>query len=181
MPNFSPTNNLFSFTTKEFPPTGGNWYQNVGENWGQFPPNGGNSDASRRFFLPLVKIIIMENESKGMTLGKGCLIVLLLIGGFIFYKVFINGSKEPNACFASETFIKSDLKFPKEAELPFLECHVTEKDSDTYTVLRKVTAVNAFGVEQDYIYKVKLRFLGGDELEKGNWELISLRKEVYID
>lgn len=87
------------------------------------------------------------------------------------------GGNEPNACMASEQFILKELNYPKGADLPFLECHVTEKNSDKYTVLRKISAVNAFGVETEYIYKVRMQFLGGDQLDDNNWQLLSIIHE----
>ena len=87
------------------------------------------------------------------------------------------GSDEPNACLMSEDFIKMDLNYPAEAEFPFLDCNAEDNGNGKYTVLRKISAKNAFGVESELIYKVELQFNGGVTVDENNWELLSIRSE----
>ena len=84
-----------------------------------------------------------------------------------------------HSCSMSEDFIKMDLLNPKTADFSLFDCN-TERNSDgSYTILRKVSAQNSFGVEKEFIYKVTIGYTGGDELEKSNWELINIRSEEY--
>lgn len=75
-------------------------------------------------------------------------------------------------------FIKEDLKFPLEAEHSILDCSQT-KNNNQYTVLTKVRAKNALGVQTEFVYKLELEFLGGISVEKKNWHLNRIRSEVY--
>lgn len=90
-----------------------------------------------------------------------------------------NGSydSDANPCLMSEDFIKQELNYPKEASFPFLDCHSTDNGGGKYTVLRKISTKNAYGMEKDYIYKVELRYKGGISVDIDNWELISIRHE----
>lgn len=84
-----------------------------------------------------------------------------------------------HSCSMSEDFIKMDLLNPKTADFSLFDCN-TERNSDgSYTILRKVSAQNSFGVEKEFIYKVTIGYTGGDELEKSNWKLINIRSEEY--
>ncbi len=88
-----------------------------------------------------------------------------------------SSKSSPDACLMSEDFIKRDLTYPEESELPFLDCHATDNGNGNFTVLRKITAKNAFGVKSNYIYKLELHFNGGIEVDKNNWELVSILSE----
>lgn len=124
-------------------------------------------------------------SSKGTPLGNGCLIVILIaiLSFMYFYIKGDNGgsSSSVNPCMASETFIKRELNFPSEADFNFLECHTVEEVGNTYTIIRKIKAKNAFGMETPYIYKVKMEYLGGDQFEDENWQLIYIKHEKYIE
>ena len=98
---------------------------------------------------------------------------------FLFTAVFFIacGSDSPNACLMSEDFIKMDLNFPKEASFPMLDCNTTDNGNGNYTVLRKISAKNAFGMETEIIYKLELHYKGGVDVDSNNWELISIRSE----
>lgn len=91
------------------------------------------------------------------------------------------GNSSPNPCLMSEDFIKSNLNYPADADFNFLDCHSTDNGNNEFTVLRKITAKNAFGVSKDYIYKVRLKFNGGVTVDENNWELIDMRSETYRD
>lgn len=85
----------------------------------------------------------------------------------------------PNPCLMSESYVKSSLNFPDEASMSFLDCNSTDQGDGTYRVLRKVTGVNAFGVEKSFIYEIILKYNGGETVDSENWELISIRNEEY--
>lgn len=125
---------------------------------------------------------LLKQSKKTNNSTIGCLVFLLILVGVFIY--FYNSkssddeySSDVNPCLMSEDFIKRDLKFPDEADFPFLDCNSTDNGNGTYTVLRKISAKNAFGVEKKYIYKVEMRYNGGISVDINNWELISLRSE----
>lgn len=105
----------------------------------------------------------------------------LLIGFLVLGALSLNscGDSSPNACAMSEDFIKRDLNYPNSADFNFLDCNSTNDGNGEYTVLRKITAKNAFGVSKDYIYKVVLKYKGGVAVDNNNWEVVSMRKEEY--
>ena len=80
-------------------------------------------------------------------------------------------------CEMSKDFIKQDLNYPKSADFSILDCSVENNSDGSYTILRKVGAQNAFGVESEFIYKVSLAYTGGIEVDIKNWKLISIRSE----
>lgn len=88
-------------------------------------------------------------------------------------------SSDANPCIISEDYIKQDLYNPKTASFSSFDCSSEENADGTYTVLRKVSASNKFGVESEFIYKLKLGFKGGIWVDMNNWELISIRSEEY--
>ncbi|WP_329805396.1 hypothetical protein [Flavobacterium facile] len=84
-----------------------------------------------------------------------------------------------NPCMISEDYIKSDLSNPATADFSIFDC-VKEFDGiNTYTVLKKVSVKNSFGVEKELIYKLSLKYKGGNELDTSSWELVSMRSEEY--
>lgn len=88
-------------------------------------------------------------------------------------------SDDYNSCDISEDFIKIDLKNPKTANFSMFDC-VSEYNSDgTITVLKKVSAKNIYGVEKDFIYKLKLIYKGGNTIDINNWKLISIKSEEF--
>lgn len=93
--------------------------------------------------------------------------------------MFSCGSSEPNPCLMSEDFIKKELKFPNEAKFSILDCS-SEKNADgSYTILRKVEAKNAFGMQSSYIYKVTMNYNGGIPTDIKNWSLVDMRSEEF--
>jgi hypothetical protein len=82
-----------------------------------------------------------------------------------------------NVCLNSEDFIKQDLNYPSTADFSIFDCSVDNNSDGSYTIMRKVGAKNAFGVESEFIYKVTLGFTGGNDLDIKNWKLINLRSE----
>lgn len=92
---------------------------------------------------------------------------------------YTNYDDDANPCIISKDFIKQDLNNPATADFSMFDCS-TDKNSDgTYTVLRKVSAQNSFGVEKEFIYKLKLGFKGGNWVDISNWDLIKIQSEEY--
>ena len=134
---------------------------------------------------------VQKNQTELVKQGNkqtiGCLFFFILIAVAFIY--FLNNtssdsessssssSVDVNPCLMSEDFIKQDLNYPKTANFPFLDCHSTDNGNQTFTVLRKISAKNAFGVEKDYIYKVEMRYKGGTAVDINNWELINIQSE----
>ena len=93
--------------------------------------------------------------------------------------MIISCSSEPSPCVISEDFIKKDLRYPDTAVFSAFDCSTENNSDGSYTILRKVSAQNAFGVQSSFVYKLQLRFKGGDWTETSNWDLISIRSEEY--
>lgn len=89
-------------------------------------------------------------------------------------------SADINPCVMSEDFIKKDLRYPNTAKFSTFNCSSEQNSDGSYTVLRKVSAKNAFGVESEFIYKVRIGFTGGNEVDINNWKLIGIQSEEYI-
>ena len=100
-----------------------------------------------------------------------------LLLSFILLGFVSCSSDTPNACLMSEAFIKKELNFPKEASFPFLDCNTTDNGDGTYTILRKISAKNAFGMETEYIYKVKMSYNGGVTTDQDSWQLLDIQSE----
>lgn len=83
-----------------------------------------------------------------------------------------------NAKPISEDFIKQDLYNPSTADFSLFDAS-QEVEGNYYTILRKVSAKNSLGVEREYIYKVKLEYLGGNEYDISSWKLINMQSEEY--
>ena len=84
-----------------------------------------------------------------------------------------------NVCTTSKDFIKKDLRYPDTAEFSMLDCSSERNTDGSYTILRKVSAKNVYGVQSSYIYKLRLGFKGGDWIDINNWDLISIKSEEY--
>jgi hypothetical protein len=84
-----------------------------------------------------------------------------------------------NPCIVSIDFIKKDLYNPSTLDYSLYDCNKEQKSDGSYVILRKISAQNSLGVERDYIYKVRIGFLGGDEYDSNNWKLISIQSEEY--
>jgi len=88
-----------------------------------------------------------------------------------------NYQSSDNVCLNSEDFIKQDLNYPRTADFSIFDCSVENNNDGSYTILRKVRAKNAFGVESEFIYKVSLGFTGGNDIDIKNWKLINMRSQ----
>lgn len=88
-------------------------------------------------------------------------------------------SVEINPCVMSEDFIKKDLRYPKTADFSMFDCSHEQNSDGSYTILRKVGAKNAFGVESEFIYKITIAFTGGNQYDINDWILIRMQSEEY--
>lgn len=84
-----------------------------------------------------------------------------------------------NVCIMSKDFIKKDLYNPSTVSFSSFDCTVEKQSDGSYTVLRKVGAKNALGVKKEYIYKLRIAFLGGNDVDIKNWKLIGIISEEY--
>jgi hypothetical protein len=83
-----------------------------------------------------------------------------------------------NAKPISEDFIKKDLYNPSTADFSLIDA-TQQVDGNIYRILRKVAAKNSLGIEREYIYEVKIEYLGGNEYDTSSWKLVSIRSEEY--
>jgi len=92
---------------------------------------------------------------------------------------YINSDESANPCIIAKDFIKQDLRNPSTADFSIFDCSTDKNADGTYTILRKVSAQNSFGIESTYIYKLKLGFKGGNWVDMSNWVLIKMQSEEY--
>jgi hypothetical protein len=97
----------------------------------------------------------------------------------IFFLSISCSSPGPNPCLISEDFIKKELAYPDEADFSSFDCSTESNPDGSYTILRKVSAKNAFGIQSSYIYKVSLSFNGGNPVDVNDWTLISMQSQEY--
>ena len=76
-------------------------------------------------------------------------------------------------------FIKMDLNNPSTAEFSSFDCSSEINTDGSYTVLRKISAENSYGVEKEYVYKVTLKYKGGNWVDVSNWDLIKIQSKEY--
>lgn len=103
----------------------------------------------------------------------------LFVLAFLSIFIISCGSDELNPCQISIDFIKEDLKNPATLDYSSFDCTKEFDNVNKYTILRKVSAENSFGVKKEFIYKLELKYLGGNQYDKSSWELISLKSEEY--
>jgi len=74
---------------------------------------------------------------------------------------------------AQEEYVKPKMNFPNETEFDLLPVSndFALKDS-TYSICGKGSSKNAFGVKEPFVFKCKLKYLGGEESESSSWKLI---------
>lgn len=82
-----------------------------------------------------------------------------------------------DGCVVSKDFIKQNLINPSSANFSIFDCSSELNKNGSLTILRKVSAKNKLGVESQFIYKVKIAYLGGDENNPKNWKLLSIDSE----
>ena len=87
--------------------------------------------------------------------------------------------KKMNPCSVSIDFIKQDLQNPATIDYSMFDCNYQKEYDNTYTVLRKISASNLYGVKKQYVYKLQIEYIGGNEIDESSWNLISIRSEEY--
>lgn len=93
------------------------------------------------------------------------------------YSTYINTDDNVSPCEMSKDFIKKDLHYPNSADFSMIDCSVENNSDGSYTILRKVSAQNAFGVESSFVYKLTIGYKGGEWTDLNNWELLNMRSE----
>lgn len=94
----------------------------------------------------------------------------------INYKIVDDPSKP---CIISKDFIKQDLYYPDEAEFSSFDCSTEINSDGSYTILRKVSSQNGYGITKTFIYKITIGFKGGNWVDNNNWVLIKIQSEEY--
>ncbi len=103
---------------------------------------------------------------------KKLLLVLLLIPLFAHSQT--NVYQDKNKCYiTAQDFVKSKLKFPKEAKFDRNVVHETNGYGNAI-VLGKVTAKNALGIQTEYVYKIWISHNGGEWTDSRNWTMTKL-------
>lgn len=86
-------------------------------------------------------------------------------------------SAKTNPCDIAKDFIRKDLQHPSTAGFSSFDCSSEENSDKSYTVLRKVSAKNAFNLELNFIYKLRFGYIGGNESDLKSWKLIGITSE----
>jgi hypothetical protein len=90
---------------------------------------------------------------------------------------YVNTS-DVNPCMIAIDFIKKDLYNPSTLDYSLFDCE-PEWSGNQVVMLRKISAKNQLGVEREYIYKLRLEYLGGHENDLSSWKLIGIQSEEY--
>lgn len=69
----------------------------------------------------------------------------------------------------AQDFVKKQFKYPKETSFEKLTVKHEHLKPYQCSVLGKVTAKNAYGVQVNYIYKIWLQYLDGEWTDTKNW------------
>lgn len=97
---------------------------------------------------------------------------LLVIIGLVFGLISCDSSVniKSGASIISEDFVKERLNYPTTTDFDRDVVWTPDYlDENRGTLLKKFTAKNAFGVSMDYVYKIDIRFLGGEWTDANNW------------
>ena len=97
------------------------------------------------------------------------MIYFILITISLFYSCgsFVT---ETEVYVASQDFVKEHLSYPEEADFITGSSIVEENPDNEYTIYAKFTSPNALGVDSKFLYKMEIKYLGGDWVKKSNWE-----------
>lgn len=76
----------------------------------------------------------------------------------------------------AESFVKQSLKNPRSADFYGGTVH-EPLSSNTVKLIGKFSATNTYGGTIENLYRIKLKFNGGEWTEEANWEVISLEFE----
>lgn len=115
--------------------------------------------------------------------------ILLVIIGLVFSFISCDSSVDikSRASIISEDFVKERLNYPATADFGWDTVWTPDYlDENRGTLLKKFTAKNAFGVPIEYVYKIDIRYLGGEWTDTSNWtydyliiEEVQSRKQHY--
>ncbi|MBQ6037320.1 MAG: hypothetical protein IJL37_01455 [Bacteroidaceae bacterium] len=106
--------------------------------------------------------------------AKILFIFLLFLGSFTLYSCLDDeGGSITRAAIMSEDIVKEKMRYPAEVDFEG-DRRGSETSTDTYTVYQKFTAKNGFGVKVSYVYKITMKYKGGDWTERSNWDYSNL-------
>lgn len=74
----------------------------------------------------------------------------------------------------SHDFVKKELISPKSANFPFIDYRFSNVKENTITIESYVDAKNAYNVKIRHKYRIKLKLIGSDWSDIGNWQVINL-------
>ncbi len=86
-------------------------------------------------------------------------------------------SHDTEAYIVSKEHVKARLKFPEEADFPWLPESSTHLGKGVYDVRGEVKAKNAFGVVSKYKWRTLMKYTSGDDHDPKNWQLIGITME----
>lgn len=124
-----------------------------------------------------------EKKKAQLKAQMGCFLVLLIpvviiVGVFSFIgkggEESTSGTSESMATVQSRNFVKMTLKSPSTAKFPRFEVVASDLGNDTYMISSYVDAQNSFGATIRNSWAVKLRYLGGDDADISNWNLLEM-------
>lgn len=73
--------------------------------------------------------------------------------------------------------VKKMVTFPEEVDFELSSLRGSGDAVNGFTVYEKFTAPNAFGMKRMYVYKCKMKYLGGEKYEESSWECSNLLVE----
>jgi hypothetical protein len=76
----------------------------------------------------------------------------------------------------AQCFVKKETLSPKSTKFNISYGHEKVND-DIVKIVGKFTTKNAYGVEIEYHFRIKMKFKGGEWEDENNWEVISLEFE----
>jgi len=120
----------------------------------------------------------LNREKKvGKFMKMGCLsfIIIIAVVVTIGAVVGVSSSDKTSAAYiVSKEFVKSHLDFPEEAEFPLMPVmsDIQEDTDSLYRVVGEVTFPNSFGVKSKKRYILRMKYLGGEELNPRSWKVV---------
>ncbi len=109
----------------------------------------------------------------------GCLGVIILFTIPFFIYLFSGADNKDSdhaisAYIVSKEIVKSQLMYPEEADFALLPvlAEMQEGTDSLYRVVGDVTIKNAFGVKSKIRYMVRMKYVGGNDINPGSWKLI---------
>ena len=78
------------------------------------------------------------------------------------------------AAIMARQHVNKMVSFPEEVDYEFGSHRGSGDAMNGFTVYETFTAPNAFGMKRKYVYKCKMKYLGGDKYEDSSWECSNL-------